>query len=104
MQRSAVDSIRQEIAEAQAEGLGRTERRFLAALDAYRREAAIGASAEAGRTVEPRLWELVDALTHYVVQREACGCRDAHCLYELHRVPPEAVARMGVRPPPRSSE
>lgn len=98
-----VDSVRQEIAKEQAEGLGFTEKRFLAALEAYKREAVRGASAEAGVARERALWDLVAALTGYVVQREACGLRDAHDFYGFHQVPPEAIARMGIRRPAADS-
>ena len=93
-----IDSVRREIAEARAEGLGLTEKRFLAALAAYRRSR--GAPAGTPRDLE--LWNLVDALTSYVVQREACGMRDSHDLYALHGVPAEAVARIGARRPARA--
>jgi len=99
MQSWFVDPIQNEIAKEQAEGLVRTEKRFLEALEAYRRQGA-GASAEAPESAEWVLWDLVDALTWYVVQREACGLRDARQLYRLYEVPREAIARLGVRRPP----
>lgn len=101
MQSSFVDPIKYEIAKEQAEGLVRTEKRFLAALEAYR-HAGAGAAAEAPESAGWALWDLVDALTWYVVQREACGLRDARQLYRLYQVPREVVARIGVRRPPET--
>jgi hypothetical protein len=99
MQKPFVDPIQHEIAKEQAEGLVRTEKRFVEALDAYRLHGE-AASAEAPDRGEWLLWDLVDALTGFVVQREACGLRDAGQLYRLYQVPREAVARIGVRRPP----
>jgi hypothetical protein len=101
MQSSSVDPIQYEIAKEQAEGLVRTEKRFLEALDAYRLRGE-GASAESSESGERVLWDLVDALTWYVVQREACGLRDPHQLYRLFQVPRAAIARIGVRRPPHT--
>lgn len=101
MQSSFVDPIRYEIAKEQADGLVRTEKRFLAALEAYR-ERGERACADSPESAGWVLWDLVDALTCYVVQREACGLRDARQLYALYQVPREAIARMGVRRPPDS--
>jgi hypothetical protein len=98
MQSSFVDPIQYEIAKEQAEGLVRIEKRFLEALEAYRQQGE-GASAESSERGERVLWDLVDALTWYVVQREACGLRDARQLYSLYQVPREAIARIGVRRP-----
>lgn len=90
-----VDPIQHEIAKEQAEGLVRTEKRFLEALDAYRRQGELATD----EAPEWALWNLVDALTGYVVQREACGLRDAGQLYRLYDVPRAAIARIGVRRP-----
>jgi hypothetical protein len=101
MQSSFVDPIQCEIAKEQAEGLVRTEKRFLEALEAYRLQGE-GVAAESPESGEWVLWDLVDALTSYVVQREACGLRDAGQLYRLYQVPRAAIARIGVRRPPHT--
>jgi hypothetical protein len=93
------DPIHHEIAEEKAAGLGRTEKRFVAALEAYRRHAAGDESRAAGARREGVVWELVESLTSFVVQREACGLRDARYVFDLYRVPREAVARIGIRRP-----
>lgn len=83
-----------EIAAEKAEGFVRTERRLLAALEAYRtheRHTGIG---------ERAVWDLVEAVTALVVQREACGLRDAQQLLQFYAVPREVVARIGIRRPP----
>ncbi|HEY9182186.1 MAG TPA: hypothetical protein VIQ99_03240, partial [Gammaproteobacteria bacterium] len=65
MNGSLVDSIQKEIAQEKAQGLARTETRLLAALEAYRQPR--------GAADDRVMWELVDAATSFVVQREACG-------------------------------
>jgi hypothetical protein len=42
------------------------------------------------------LAEAGDALWLFVVQREACGLRDARQLMRDYRVPPEVQYRMGI--------
>ena len=86
------DALQHEIAEEKAAGLGRTEKRLVAALAAYRRH-----TAGAGR--ERVVWELVETLTSFVVQREACGLRDARHVFDFYGVPREAIARVGARRP-----
>jgi len=91
-----MDAVQHEIMGEKAGALQRTERRFLDALEAYReQEAAAGSHNAASR--EGALWDLVEAVTWFVVQREAIGMRDARQLLEFYEVPPEIVRRVGVR-------
>jgi hypothetical protein len=85
-----VDSVQKEIAQEKAQGLARTETRLLAALEAYRRQPR-------GEHRERVIWDVVDAATSLIVQREACGLRDPKRIFELYGVPAEAVARIGIR-------
>jgi hypothetical protein len=88
-----VDSVQREVAQEKADGLARTEKRLIAALDAYRQQ-PLGAADEQRERV---MWELVDAATSFIVQREACGLRDPGHIFRLYAVPAEAVTRIGVR-------
>lgn len=85
-----VDSVQKEIAQEKAEGLARSESRLLAALEAYRQQPR-------GELRERVVWDVVDAATSLIVQREACGLRDPQRVFELYGVPAEAVARIGIR-------
>ena len=87
------DPIAYEVTHEKASGLARTEKRFVAALEAYRRRADESAVDQR----EHVFWELVDATTAFVVHREACGLRDPRYIFDLYGVPTEAVARIGVR-------
>lgn len=42
------------------------------------------------------------ALWHFIVQREACGLRDAGMVVRMYRVPAEVQHRMGAFPPRRA--
>jgi hypothetical protein len=88
-----VASVQREIAQEKAQGLALGEKRLLASLDAYRQRPPGAPDTQRERA----LWELVDAVTSFVVQREACGLRDAARILKLYAVPAEVVARMGVR-------
>jgi hypothetical protein len=88
-----MEAIQLEIMEEKAAALARAERRLLDALGTYR---AQGEGEGARR--EDAAWTLVDAVTCFVVQREACGLRDAYHLFELYGVPKPIVARIGARP------
>jgi len=90
-----MDAVQHEIMGEKAGALQRTERCFLDALEAYREQQA-AASHNAARR-EGALWDLVEAVTWFVVQREAIGMRDAKQLLEFYEVPPEIVRRLGVR-------
>lgn len=94
------DAIALEIAKEHAEALGRAERTLLAARDALRALDAGEApepTARAGRALA--LWRFVEAVTAFVVQREACGFHDAAFVYDFYDVPAEVVARIGARSP-----
>ena len=93
------DPIQHEIAKEKAEGLGLTETRFLAALAAYRRHTARDASRTPASQRERLVWDLVDRLTSFVVQREACGLRDPRYVFDYYGVPADAIARIGIRRP-----
>jgi hypothetical protein len=82
-----------EIAQEQASALGRLGRKLekaLTALSDYDRDHA-GRGAMRGRLVR----EAADALWCFIVQREACGLRDARPVLRDYRVPVEVYARMG---------
>jgi hypothetical protein len=93
------DPIQHEIAEEKAAGLGRAEKRLVAALEAFRRHPTGVENRMAAARRERVVWELVESLTSFVVQREACGLRDARHVFDVYDVPREAVARMGIRRP-----
>ncbi len=86
-----MDAVQREIVEEKAGALARTERRVLDVLAEYRRQT--------GPALWPTdvLWDAVDAVTALVVQREACGLRDARQVFELYDVPREVIARIGIR-------
>jgi hypothetical protein len=90
------DAIGLEIAKEQAEELGRSEWKLLAAREALRRLDARAAAAKPGER-ERALRRYADALTSFVVHREACGLRDAAFVFAFYEVPAEVVARMGVQ-------
>jgi hypothetical protein len=85
-----MEAVHREIMEEKAGALARTERRLLEALDAYR-------TPPRPPEREDLIWDVVEAVTALVVQREACGLRDAEHVFEFYRVPREAVARIGIR-------
>jgi hypothetical protein len=95
-EKKGCDAIRLEIAKEQAEELGRSERKLLAAREALRRLDARAATAKPGER-ERALGGYADALTSFVVHREACGLRDAAFVFAFYEIPVEVVARMGVR-------
>lgn len=81
-----------EIAQEQASALGRLGRALetaLAALAEYDREAE--PAGERARLVQAAS----DALWCFIVQREACGLRDARPVIRDYRVPAEVHNRMG---------
>ena len=83
-----------EIAQEQANALGRAGRALeaaLAALSEHDRTAQCGSHARA-KLVQ----DAGDALWRLVIQRECCGLRDARVLMRDYRVPKEVQNRMGV--------
>jgi hypothetical protein len=97
MSEKFVDVLKHEVAEEQAGALGRCGRQLEHALERYRIH---GSSEEAKR--ERLLWDLVERVEAFVVQREACGLRDSRHVLKFFDVPREAIARVGARRPRRS--
>ncbi|HUQ53622.1 MAG TPA: DUF6665 family protein [Gammaproteobacteria bacterium] len=98
-----VDTVAHEIAEEKAGSLGRAGVRLMHALERFR---AHEQSTEAERSHARRerlLWDLVERVESFVVQREACGLRDSRHALAYYGVPKEAVARVGARRPARMS-
>jgi hypothetical protein len=83
-----------EIAQEQASALGRLGRALEAALSALSgHEAAYPErDSERARLVQ----DASEALWLFIVQREACGLRDARPILRDYRVPAEVYARMGI--------
>ena len=82
-----------EIAQEQASALGRMGRaleRALAALAEYERR-----HGERGAARTRLVQEAGDALWCFIVQREACGLRDARLIMREYGVPAEVRNRMG---------
>jgi hypothetical protein len=92
-----------EIAQEMASALGRLGRALEHAL-----RALSDFDADAGRQSAPDARAvrraLVDAaggaLWNFIVQREACGMRDAHQVLQDYRVPAELRGRVGIPDPP----
>src|SRR5688572_27548524 len=100
MTQQFVDTVQQEIAEEKAGALGRTGQRLQEALEQFReheRRAAAQRQSQARR--ERLLWDLAERVESLIVQREACGLRDARYVLAFYGVPNEAVARVGARRP-----
>jgi hypothetical protein len=91
-----MSALAKEIAEEKAQGLGRAERIFAAALEKYRRLAETSAHSRCER--ETLLWELAASLASFIIQREACGLTDTDRVLKLYGVPAEAIARLGAKP------
>ena len=87
-----------ELAQEMAAALGRLGRRLEHALQALEQFDAASVAHPDGRRRERSalLAEAGDALWLLVVQREACGLRDARQLMRDYRVPPEVQYRMGM--------
>jgi hypothetical protein len=90
-----------EIAQEQASALGRLGRALEAAIEAL---AGFDAQHPAPLSPDDRkarsalVAEAGGALWHFIVQREACGLRDARAVMRDYRVPAEVQARMGAFP------
>ena len=82
-----------EIAQEQATALGRLGRALEAALAAL--SDYDSAHAERGAARAHLVQAASDALWCFIVQREACGLRDARPVIRDYRVPSEVYARMG---------
>ena len=92
-----VDVLKHEVAEEKAGALGRCGRLLEHALERYRSHDAEAADAKRERL----LWDLVERVEAFVVQREACGLRDSRHVFKFYGVPREAIARVGARRPAR---
>jgi hypothetical protein len=90
-----------EIAQETASALGRHGRALEAALkDLADFDAADPPQRTSDRTA--LVATAAQALWHFIVQREACGLRDAGMVVRMYRVPAEVQDQMGVFPPRRS--
>jgi hypothetical protein len=92
-----VAALDYEIAQEQANALGRLGRALeaaLAALSNYDSARAAPAARDAGRA--KLVAAASDALWCFMVQREACGLRDPRPVIREYHVPAEVQARMGV--------
>jgi hypothetical protein len=97
MSEQFVDVLKHEIAEEKAGALGRSGRRLERALERFRDHETRASCADAKR--ERLLWDLVERVEAFVVQREACGLRDSRQVLKYYGVPREAIARIGARRP-----
>jgi hypothetical protein len=98
MSQRLVDVLKHELTEERAGALGRSGRRLEHALELYRsHEASNDARGTSKR--ERLLWDLAERVEAFVVQREACGLRDARHVLKHFRIPREALARVGARRP-----
>jgi hypothetical protein len=88
-----------ELAQEKAAALGRLGRALEAALAAMHDfDAAEAAAATPQRARRRLVAEAGQALWLFIVQREACGLRDARQVLRDYRVPPEVYERMGAMP------
>jgi hypothetical protein len=87
-----------ELAQEMAAALGRLGRRLERALQALAQFDATNVAdpGEPRRERSALLAEAGEALWLFVVQREACGLRDARQLMRDYKVPPEVQYRMGI--------
>lgn len=88
-----VDVLKYEVAEEKAGALGRCARLLEHALERFR------SHDRADLHRERLLWDLVERVEAFVIQREACGLRDSRHALKFYGVPREAVARVGARRP-----
>lgn len=96
-----VANVQREIAEEKAGTLGRTGQRLQAAIDLLREHERSHSPADqlAAARRERLLWDLAERVESLIVQREACGLRDAHHVLAFYGVPHEATARVGAKRP-----
>ena len=95
MSEKFVDVLKYEVAEEKAGALGRYARLLEHALERFR------SHDQADLKRERLLWDLVERVEAFVVQREACGLRDSRHALKFYGVPREAMARVGARRPAR---
>jgi hypothetical protein len=95
MKSRAVDSVQEEIAKEKAESFGRSARLL---------KQALAELADLPPEADPATRELAtrrasERVLNVIVQREACGLRDASYVYRFYGVPREVVARIGIAEP-----
>ena len=100
--RTPVDVLDYEIVQEQASALGRMGRALEAALAALREFDAIHSRSDAPASPHGERRRLVAKAAHalwmFVVQREACGLRDARTIMREYKVPAEVQQCMGMVP------
>jgi hypothetical protein len=105
--RSAAGPLDYEIAQEKAAALGRLGRgleQALAALKAFDADHLEAARTEESRRARAALVETAaHALWLFIVQRDACGLRDAKAVMRDYGVPAEVQTRAGAFPPRRPS-
>jgi hypothetical protein len=103
MSEKFVDVLKHEVAGEKAGALGRCGRLLEHALERYRsHHTGEARRQDATDTKRERLlWDLVERIEAFVVQREACGLRDSRHVLKFYGVPREAIARVGARRPAR---
>ena len=101
MSEKFVDVLKYEVAEEKAGALGRCARLLEHALERFRSQDQAEARERADAKRERLLWDLVERVEAFVVQREACGLRDSRHALKFYGVPREAIARVGARRPAR---
>jgi len=98
--KSPAGALDYEIAQETASALGRQGRALEAAIKDLAEFDAADPQAQGSR--QPARAALVaaaaQALWHFIVQREACGLRDAGMVVRMYRVPAEVQHRMGAVP------
>jgi hypothetical protein len=101
MSEKFVDVLKHELAEERAGALGRCARLLERALERFRGHDTHEGRPEADAKRERLLWDLVERVEAFVVQREACGLRDSRHALKYYDVPREAISRVGARRPAR---
>jgi len=94
-----VAGLEHELAEEKAGALGRCARLLERALERFRSHHRVEGRPDADAQRERLLWDLAERVEAFVVQREACGLRDARHVLKFYDVPREAIARVGARRP-----
>jgi len=93
--KAPVVALDYEIAQEQASALGRLGRALEAALARLADHDMAGLARDDTR--RQLVQQASEALWCFIVQREACGLRDARMVIRDYRVPADVYARMGVR-------
>jgi hypothetical protein len=94
-----VDAILAEVSKEKAESLGRAGNLLEAALhelrdfDIHRDLTDVDQQDQRRRLV----WRIARLVTHFIVQREACGLNDADYVLQFYKVPQDVIAMLGKR-------